>query len=140
LKNGCGKDNIVAFALRFGSVGLGSALPSGSARKVQKQQKTAVGSTKCRNWSAIRLQKKSFQTFQTFQSTLTRFHRMCQDPSMRQVSCDSGAMPSTAANGKAVTSHRTPKEEVLPVGMGTLYKKYGFYQTNPTEKRVSILL
>jgi hypothetical protein len=59
---------------------------------------------KCGNGNGIGLEKKSFQTFQTFQSALTGFHRMCQNPSMRQVSCDSRAIASTAGNGKAVTS------------------------------------
>jgi hypothetical protein len=53
------------------------------------------------------------------QSTVTVFHRMCQDRSMREISCDRQAMASTAANGKAVTSHRTPKRSGA-LGQSTL--------------------
>ena len=48
------------------------------------------------NGNGLELRKKSFQTFQSFQSALPRFRRMCQDPSMRQVSGDIEAMVSTA--------------------------------------------
>jgi hypothetical protein len=75
-------------------------------------------------------EKKSFQTFQ---SALTGFHRMCQAPSMRQVSYDSRAMASTAGNVKAVTSHRTPKEEALLVGTA-LSKKRVFLPNEPNRK------